>query len=182
VIGSLILSALSGTLNWKNFSEALMRATETSCMLAFILAGAAFTSVAMGFTGIPKQLAALITDWQLSASALTFVLTILYIILGCFLDGVSMIVLTLSVVTPMIEAAKIDPLWFGIYIVVVVEIAAITPPVGFNLFVLQGLAKRDIMFIAHGAVPSFVALVLACVLLWYFPGLATWLPSVMFRN
>jgi TRAP-type C4-dicarboxylate transport system permease large subunit len=107
---------------------------------------------------------------------------VLYLILGCFLDGVSMIVLTLSVVTPMIEAAKIDPLWFGIYIVIVVEIATITPPVGFNLFVLQGLAKRDIMFIAQGTVPSFLALVLACFLLWYFPGLATWLPSVMFRN
>jgi tripartite ATP-independent transporter DctM subunit len=182
VIGALILSAVTGTLTWKNFSEALMRATETSCMLAFILAGAAFTSVAMGFTGIPKQLAALITDWQLSAGTLIIVLTILYIILGCFLDGVSMIVLTLSVVTPMIEAAGIDPLWFGIYIVIVVEIATITPPVGFNLFVLQGLAKRDIMYIARGAVPSFLALVLACALLWFFPGLATWLPSVMFRN
>ena len=182
VVGALILSAVTGTLNWKDFSEALMRATETSCMLAFILAGAAFTSVAMGFTGIPKQLAALITDWQLSAATLVFVLTILYIILGCFLDGVSMIVLTLSVVMPMIEAAKIDPLWFGIYIVIVVEIAAITPPVGFNLFVLQGLARRDIMYIASGAVPSFIALVVACLLLYMFPGLATWLPSVMFRN
>jgi TRAP-type C4-dicarboxylate transport system permease large subunit len=93
-----------------------------------------------------------------------------------------MIVLTLSVVMPMIHAAKIDPFWFGIYIVLVVEIATITPPVGFNLFVLQGLAKRDILFISKGAIPSFIALVFACWLIWVFPGIATWLPSVMFNN
>jgi tripartite ATP-independent transporter DctM subunit len=182
VVGSLILAASTGTLTRKSFTESLLRATETSCMLAFVLAGAAFTTVAMGFTGIPKSLAALVNDWQLSAGMLIFVLTILYVVLGCFLDGVSMIVLTLSVVMPMIHAAKIDPIWFGIYIVLVVEIATITPPVGFNLFVLQGLAKRDILFISKGAIPSFIALVFACWLIWVFPGIATWLPSVMFNN
>jgi tripartite ATP-independent transporter DctM subunit len=182
VVGSLILAASTGTLTRKSFTESLLRATETSCMLAFVLAGAAFTTVAMGFTGIPKSLAALVNDWQLSAGMLIFVLTILYVVLGCFLDGVSMIVLTLSVVMPMIHAAKIDPIWFGIYIVLVVEIATITPPVGFNLFVLQGLAKRDILFISKGAIPSFIALAFACWLIWVFPGIATWLPSVMFNN
>ena len=182
VVGSLILAASTGTLTRQSFTESLLRATETSCMLAFVLAGAAFTTVAMGFTGIPKSLAALVNDWQLSAGMLIFVLTILYVVLGCFLDGVSMIVLTLSVVMPMIHAAKIDPIWFGIYIVLVVEIATITPPVGFNLFVLQGLAKRDILFISKGAIPSFIALVFACWLIWAFPGIATWLPSVMFNN
>ena len=182
VLGALILAALTGTLSRQSFQESLMQATKTSCMLAFIIAGAAFTTVAMGFTGIPKALAALIIEWQLTPGMLIATLTVLYIILGCFLDGVSMIVLTLSVVMPMINAAGIDPIWFGIYIVVVVEIATITPPVGFNLFVLQGLSKRDILFISKGAIPSFLALVLACWLLWMFPGIATYLPSVMYGN
>ena len=182
VLGALILAALTGTLSRQSFQESLMQATKTSCMLAFIIAGAAFTTVAMGFTGIPKALAALIIEWQLTPGMLIATLTVLYIILGCFLDGVSMIVLTLSVVMPMINAAGIDPIWFGIYIVVVVEIATITPPVGFNLFVLQGLSKRDILFISKGAIPSFLALVLACWLLWMFPAIATYLPSVMYGN
>jgi tripartite ATP-independent transporter DctM subunit len=182
VLGALILAALTGTLSRQSFQDSLMQATKTSCMLAFIIAGAAFTTVAMGFTGIPKALAALIIEWQLTPGMLIATLTVLYIILGCFLDGVSMIVLTLSVVMPMINAAGIDPIWFGIYIVVVVEIATITPPVGFNLFVLQGLSKRDILFISKGAMPSFLALVLACWLLWAFPGIATYLPSVMYGN
>jgi C4-dicarboxylate transporter, DctM subunit len=182
VLGGLILAALTGTLSRQSFQDSLMQATKTSCMLAFIIAGAAFTTVAMGFTGIPKALAALIIEWQLTPGMLIATLTVLYIILGCFLDGVSMIVLTLSVVMPMINAAGIDPIWFGIYIVVVVEIATITPPVGFNLFVLQGLSKRDILFISKGAMPSFLALVLACWLLWMFPAIATYLPSVMYGN
>lgn len=182
VLGALILAIITGTLTRKSFMDSLLQATATSSMLAFIIAGAAFTTVAMGFTGIPTTLAALITDWQLTPGMLILALTILYAILGCFLDGVSMIVLTLSVVMPMIHAAKIDPIWFGIYIVLVVEIATITPPVGFNLFVIQGLVKRDIMYIAKGALPSFLAMVLACWLLWTFPGIATYLPSVMYGN
>ena len=182
VLGALILAAITGTLTRKSFMDSLLQATATSSMLAFIIAGAAFTTVAMGFTGIPTALAALITDWQLTPGMLILALTILYAVLGCFLDGVSMIVLTLSVVMPMIHAAKIDPIWFGIYIVLVVEIATITPPVGFNLFVIQGLVKRDIIYIAKGAVPSFLAMVLACWLLWMFPAIATYLPSVMYGN
>ncbi len=180
LIGALVLAAMTGTLTWENFRASLLQATETSCMLAFIIAGAAFTTVAMGFTGIPKSLAAIVTQWQLSPAMLIVVLTVLYVILGCFLDGVSMIVLTLSIVMPMIHAARIDPIWFGIYLVLVVEIATVTPPVGFNLFVIQGLSKRNIMFIAWGAVPSFLAMVFATWLLWIFPGIATYLPSVMY--
>jgi len=182
VVGALILAAITGTLTRKSFTDSLMQATATSSMLAFIIAGAAFTTVAMGFTGIPKTLATLVTDLNMSPGMLIVALTLMYLILGCFLDGVSMIVLTLSVVMPMIQAANIDPIWFGIYIVLVVEIATITPPVGFNLFVIQALAKRDILYIARGTLPSFLAMVLACWLLWVFPGIATYLPSVMYGN
>jgi len=136
----------------------------------------------MGYIGLPRHLAEWIGGLGLSPFALVMALMVFFIVLGCFLDGISMVVLTMGVLMPTIQKAGIDPIWFGIYIVLVVEIATITPPVGFNLFVLQGLAKRDILFISLGAIPSFIALVFACWLIWVFPGIVTWLPSVMFNN
>ncbi|WP_158043550.1 TRAP transporter large permease [Skermanella pratensis] len=179
VAGALVLSAASGTLTWNSFRESLMGAMVTSSMIAFILAGAAFLTVAMGFTGIPRVLAQFINDLGLSPLALLAALTAFFVLLGCFLDGISMVVLTTSVVMPMVQAAGIDPLWFGIYIVLVVEMAQITPPVGFNLFVLQGLTGRDILYVARAALPFFMILVTAIVLVTVFPGIVTWLPAQM---
>ncbi|BBK43085.1 hypothetical protein STVA_31050 [Allostella vacuolata] len=179
VVGALVLSALTGTLNARSFGESLMGATITSCMIAFILAGAAVLTIAMGFTGIPRVLAGAIGEMGLSPWMLLAALTIVYVILGCFLDGISMVVLTTSVVLPMVQAANIDLLWFGIYIVLVVEMAQITPPVGFNLFVLQGLTGKNIFRIAADTAPFFLLLVAAVVLLWVFPAIATWLPEQM---
>ncbi|UEM02966.1 TRAP transporter large permease subunit [Skermanella rosea] len=179
VAGALVLSAASGTLTWNSFRESLMGAMVTSSMIAFILAGAAFLTVAMGFTGIPRVLAQFINDLGLSPLALLAALTVFFVLLGCFLDGISMVVLTTSVVMPMVQAAGIDPLWFGIYIVLVVEMAQITPPVGFNLFVLQGLTGRDILYVARAALPFFLILVVAIVLVTVFPGIVTWLPAQM---
>jgi TRAP-type C4-dicarboxylate transport system permease large subunit len=156
-----------------------MGATKTSCMIAFILAGAAFLTVAMGFTGIPRRLAEWIATLQLSPSMLIVALTLFFVVLGCFLDGISIVVLTTSVILPMVERAGIDRIWFGIYIVLVVEMAQITPPVGFNLFVLQGLTGDNILNVARAAVPFFLILVLAVVLIVLFPGIATWLPQRM---
>lgn len=179
VVGALILSGVTGTLNARSFGDSLMGATVTSCMIAFILAGAAVLTIAMGFTGIPRVMAAFIGEMGLSPWKLLLALTIVYIILGCFLDGISMVVLTTSVVLPMVQAANIDLLWFGIYIVLVVEMAQITPPVGFNLFVLQGLTGKNIFRIAADTAPFFCLLVAAVVLLWFFPAIATWLPEQM---
>lgn len=179
VLLSLLLSWHSGTLTKKSFIDGLMGATRTSCMIAFILAGAAYLSVAMGFTGIPAKLAAWIGTLGLSPYMLLFALTIFFVVLGCFLDGISVVVLTTSVILPMVEAAGIDRIWFGIYIVLVVEMAQITPPVGFNLFVLQGLTGRDIFFVAKAAVPFFCLLLLAVVLITLFPDIVTLLPSRM---
>ena len=148
-------------------------------MIAFILAGAAFLTVAMGFTGIPRALAQMIAAWQLSPAMLLVALTVLFIVLGCFLDGISVVVLTTSVVLPMVQAAGIDLLWFGIFIVIVVEMAQITPPVGFNLFVLQGLTGRNIFYIAAAALPFFCLLLLAAALITMFPGLVSFLPEQM---
>ncbi|MGH8600970.1 MAG: TRAP transporter large permease, partial [Burkholderiales bacterium] len=153
VVGSLLLALVSRSLTWKTFSASVMGATRTSCMIAFILAGASFLTVAMGFTGIPKAMAAWITQQNLSSGMLIAALTVLYIILGCFIDGISMVVLTAAVILPTIQAAGIDLLWFGVFIVIVVEMAQITPPVGFNLFVLQGLTGKNIFYIGRAALP-----------------------------
>jgi C4-dicarboxylate transporter, DctM subunit len=182
VLGALILSLVGGSLNWANFSASVMGAMKTSCMIAFILAGAAFLTVAMGFTGVPRALAAWISAQGYAPWQLLIVLTILFLILGCFLDGISMIVLTASVVLPTVKAAGIDLLWFGIYIVLVVEMAQITPPVGFNLFVLQGLTGKDIFYVTRAAFPFFLIMLAAVALIWVFPEIVSYLPAKMFKN
>jgi len=179
VVFSLLLSWASGSLNRQSFVDALMGAVRTSAMIAFILAGAAFLTVAMGFTGIPRELAAWIGSLDLSPHALIAALTVFFIVMGMFLDGISVVVLTTSVIIPMVEQAGLDLIWFGIYIVLVVEMAQITPPVGFNLFVLQGLTGRDILTIARAALPFFLLLCMAVVLIVIFPEIATWLPQRM---
>lgn len=179
VVGSLVLSWLGKDLSWLTFKESLMGATRTSCMIMFILAGAAFLTIAMGFTGIPRVLAENIASMNLSPGWLLFALSIFFIIMGCFLDGISVVVLTTSVVLPMVEQAGINLLWFGIYLVMVVEMAQITPPVGFNLFVLQGLAGKNILRIAKYAMPFFFLLMLAVLIISIFPEIATWLPQKM---
>lgn len=179
VIGALILAAGQGSLTRKTFLESLMGATRTSCMVAFILMGASFLSLSMGFTGLPRALAEFISSLHLPPIALIAALTVFYIIVGCFLDGISSVVLTMAVVEPMIRQAGIDVIWFGIFIVVVVEMAQITPPIGFNLFVMQGMTKHDMGYIAKAALPMFALMVLMVAILVAFPDLATWLPENM---
>ena len=182
VIGSLGLALSSRTLTIKSFSESLLGAVKTSCMITFILCGAAFLTMSMGFIGLPRMLAEEIALMQLSPYMLLFCLTILFVILGCFLDGISVVVLTTSVVLPMIIQVGIDPLWFGIYIVLVVEMSQITPPVGFNLFVIQGLTGKDILFVAKAALPFFFLLLFAVIIVTIFPETVTWLPMTMSRG
>ena len=179
VLGALILSALGGSLDWQSAWEALRGATITTCMIAFILAGAAFLTVAMGYTGIPRALAAWIGEQGYSANLLLAALVVFFIILGMFLDGISIVVLTTSVILPMVLAAGIDPIWFGIFLVLVVEMSQITPPVGFNLFVLQSITGRSIFEIARYAFPFFLLLVLATAILTLFPEIALWIPQTM---
>lgn len=179
VIFALVLSFFSGTLSWSMLKDSLMGATITSAMIAFILGGAAFLTVSMGFTGIPRNLAIWIGSFDLSPLALLGVLTIFFILLGCFLDGISVVVLTTSIIMPMIDGAGIDPLWFGIYLVIVVEMSQITPPVGFNLFVIQGLTGINILSIARSALPFFLLLLAAVGLIIAFPQIVTLMPNLM---
>ena len=181
VLGSLIISGLQGSLNWASFREALMGATRLYCMIALILAGAAFLTLAMGYIGLPRHLAEWIASLGLSQGQLIFALTLFFIVLGCFLDGISMVVLTMGVLMPTVQAAGIDPIWFGIFIVLVVEMAQITPPVGFNLFVLQGMTGRQLTWIARVTLPMFALMCVAVALIYVFPAVVTWLPQQMSR-
>ena len=182
VVGALILSYLQKSLTLETFKSSLLGATKTSCMIAFILAGSTFLSLAMGFTGLPRNLAIWIESMELSPYLLIFVLMVFYIILGMFLDGISAVVLTMAIIEPMIRQAGFDMIWFGIFLVIVVEMAQITPPVGFNLFVLQGMANRDMGYIAKSAFPLFLLMVLAVALVVIFPEIVLWMPEQMIKN
>ncbi|MHB1199348.1 MAG: TRAP transporter large permease [Polaromonas sp.] len=179
VVGALLISALQGSMSWRNFREALMGATRLYCMIALILAGAAFLTLSMGYIGLPRHLAEWIATLGLNQGQLILALTFFFIVLGCFLDGISMVVLTMGVLMPTIQKAGIDPIWFGIFIVLVVEMAQITPPVGFNLFVLQGMTGKELPWIARVTLPMFLLMSAAIALIYTFPGIATWLPQQM---
>jgi tripartite ATP-independent transporter DctM subunit len=179
VLGSLILAAATRTLTLRSFVDSIAGATRLSCMILFILAGAAFLTKAMALTGIPAALAAAVTQAGLGPYAIIAILTVVYLILGTALDGVSMIVLTTSVVVPMVQQAGFDLVWFGIFIILLVEIAEISPPLGFNLFVMQTMTGKEQTEIALAALPFFAMLVVTVVLITLFPVIVTWLPDVL---
>jgi tripartite ATP-independent transporter DctM subunit len=179
VAGALVLARIEGSLSWATFKEGLLAACRIYCMIGLILAGAAFLTLAMGFIGLPRHLAEFIGSLGLSPLALLVLLVGFFIVLGCFLDGISMVVLTIAVLLPTVQNAGFDLIWFGIFIVLVVEMAQITPPVGFNLFVIQGLTKRNILWIAKAALPFFFLLLLAVMLIYAAPDIVLWLPNRM---
>ena len=179
VVGSLVIAIVQGSMSWATFKDALMGATRLYCMIALILAGASFLTLSMGYIGLPRHLAEWIASLGLSPFQLIAMLTVFYIILGCFLDGISMVVLTMGVVMPTVIKAGIDPIWFGIFIVLVVEMAQITPPVGFNLFVMQGMTGKQLTYIARVTLPMFFLMVLAVLIVYLVPELVTWLPQQM---
>ncbi|MBA4175078.1 MAG: C4-dicarboxylate ABC transporter permease [Leptothrix sp. (in: Bacteria)] len=181
VLGSLLISAAQGTLTWQTFTGSLMGGTRLYCMIALILAGAAFLTLSMGYIGLPRHLAEWIATQGLSQWQLLAALMLFYLLLGCFLDGISMVVLTMGVVLPTVQAAGIDLMWFGIFIVLVVEMAQVTPPVGFNLFVMQAMTKREIGWVARVTLPFFLLMVAAVALIYVFPQIVSWLPQQMQR-
>ena len=171
--------SIQGSLNWPTFRDALFGATRLYCMIALILAGAAFLTLSMGYLGLPRNLAEWIGSLGLSNFWLIVALAAFFILLGCFLDGISMVLLTMGVLLPTVTNAGIDLIWFGIFVVFVVEMAQITPPVGFNLFVLQGMTNRQLPWIAVAALPMFLMMVIGVLLIYWFPDLVTWLPRQM---
>ncbi|MBR0651737.1 TRAP transporter large permease subunit [Roseomonas terrae] len=179
VVGALALSAWGGSLNWTSFKDSLMGAVRLSCMINLILAGAAFLTQAMAYSGIPAAMAAWVGSQGFSPFMIIACLTVIYLVLGCFIDGISMIVLTVSVVLPIISSTGFDLVWFGIFIVLVVEMAQITPPVGFNLFVLQGLTGKGMFEVMRHTLPFFLLMVVAVAIVTVFPAIVTWLPQTM---
>lgn len=177
VAGALAVAGLSGALSWHVLLDSLMAATRLSCVILFIVIGAATLTQAMAYTGIPDALARAVTEMGLSRYVLVVALVVMYLFLGMFLDGASMIVLTASVVVPLVLAAGFDLIWFGIFITILVEIAAITPPVGFNLFVLEAMSRKSLMSVAAASLPFVLLMLLGIVLLVAFPQIALWLPD-----
>ena len=179
VFGSLVLAALTGTLNRESFVDSLRNAMKTTCMISIILAAASFLGIAMDYSGIPRKLAEWITAMNFSAGMLVAWLTLLFIILGCFIDGISIVVIVSSIILPAVKAAGIDLIWFGIFLVLVVEMSLVTPPVGMNLFLLQGMVNKDLGYVSRASFPFFMLLVVAVALIWFWPELATYLPDQM---
>ncbi|MBE0473997.1 TRAP transporter large permease subunit [Rhodoferax sp.] len=179
VLGALTLSGMERSLNWKSFSQGLAAACRVYCMIGLILAGAAFLTLAMGFVGLPRHLAEFIGAMELSPLVLVLCLMLFFLVLGCFLDGISMVVLTIGVLLPTVQAAGLDLIWFGVFVVLVVEVAQITPPVGLNLFVLQGLTGHQMIYLARAALPMFLLMLGAVLLIFFFPELVLWLPQNM---
>ncbi|MEO7390807.1 MAG: TRAP transporter large permease subunit [Ramlibacter sp.] len=179
VAGSLVLAKIEGSLDWERFREGLVAACRVYCMIGLILAGASFLTLAMGFIGLPRHLAEFIGGLNLAPFSLILLLTVFFIILGCFLDGISMVVLTMTVLLPTVQKAGFDLIWFGIFIVLVVEMAQITPPVGFNLFVLQGLTRREMTWLARTAFPLFLLMLVAVLMTYFVPDVVLWLPRQM---
>ena len=179
VLGALVMSAFTRSLNGRMFVDSLMAATQLSCMIFMILSGAAFLTTSFAYLGLPAAVASWVGGLGLHPYALIAALCVLYVILGCFIEGISMIILTTTVVLPLVSQAGFDLLWFGIFVIMVVETAQITPPLGFNLFVIQGLTGHGIFQVARAALPFFLLLLLGIVLITVFPGIATWLPSTL---
>jgi C4-dicarboxylate transporter, DctM subunit len=179
LFGLLFLALATRGISWRLFQESALGAMRTNCMIALILSGAAFLSTAMGYTGLPRMFADWIAAKQLSQGMLIASLTVVFIIMGCLIDGISMVVLTTAVILPAVKAAGIDMIWFGIFIVLVVEMAQITPPVGFNLYVLQSLARKSMGYVALAALPFFIGMNVMVAIVFFFPDLVTWLPNQM---
>nr|WP_255775059.1 TRAP transporter large permease subunit [Halomonas alkalisoli] len=181
VVLSIVIARCTGSFGLATFKASLFAAVRTACMIAFIIAGASFLTSAMGFTQVPMQLARAIGEMGLSPTMLLVALTLLLLVMGCFLDGISLILLVTAILMPLVSAAGFDLIWFGIYLVVVVEMSQITPPVGFNLFVIQGLTGKDIVTITKATLPFFLLMMLSIALLYIFPEIALYLPQAMTR-
>ncbi|MGY2463990.1 TRAP transporter large permease [Vreelandella sulfidaeris] len=181
VVLSIVIARFNGHFDRAIFKSSLFAAVRTACMIAFIIAGASFLTSAMGFTQVPMKLAQAIGEMGLSPTMLLIALTLLLLVMGCFLDGISLILLVTAIIMPLVSAAGFDLIWFGIYLVIVVEMSQITPPVGFNLFVIQGLTGKDILTITRATLPFFLLMLLAIALMHIFPGIALYLPEAMTR-
>jgi len=181
VAGALIFALLTRSLDWRRFKIALIGSVKTSCMIMAIVCGASYLSVTVGYLGLTRSLTEYVVSLGLSPYLLIVILSIMYIGLGCLVDGFSMIVMSTPIALPLVRAAGFDPLWFGIYLVIMIQLAQITPPVGFNLFVINNLTGDDLWTIAKAAFPFFIMLCIGTALITYFPQIVLFLPNMMIK-
>jgi len=179
VFGALAFAIINRQMTIKTFLECLKGAVKTNAMIMLIVVGAGFLSRTMGFLGIPAAITQAINELNLSPYMLMLLLGGVYIVLGCLLDGFSIVVMTLPIALPMVTTAGFDPIWFGIYLILMVEVSQITPPVGFNLFVIQGLTGEPIVRVAKYALPFFFLMLLTTAIITIFPEIALYLPKLM---
>ena len=180
VVTTLALILVTGQFRIGVVFDSLISAVQTSCMIAVILIAASFLSTAMGFLHVPQDVATAIGSFELSPFQLIAVLAVFYVILGMFLEGISITVMSLPITLPLVVSAGFDPIWFGVFLVIMVELAQITPPIGFNLFIIQGLTKTPILRVAYYAAPFFVLMCIGAALITVFPEIALWLPNTLF--
>lgn len=181
VVGSFVFALFTKSINGKVFMEIMLESVKTSTMIMIIVIGASYLSVTIGYLRIPNELTQFISTLGLTGFQLIIILSIMYIILGMMLDGFSIIVMSLPLALPLIVSAGFEPLWFGIYLVLMIEISQITPPVGFNLFVINGIVKEDIIKIAKYAIPSFVIILFVTALITVYPEIVTWIPEEVMK-
>lgn len=179
VIMTMLIMAIERSLTWRNVIKACIGTARTVSMLGLIIGAASFLSTAMGYLGLPQQIASTINAMNLSPMQLIGLLLLIYLVLGCFLEGMSLIVMTLPIALPLVVGAGYDPVWFGVFLIVVVEMAQITPPVGMNIFVIQGLTGENLGMVVRAAFPFFLILLVFAFLIAMFPGIVTFLPSVI---
>jgi TRAP-type C4-dicarboxylate transport system permease large subunit len=179
VLGSLAFAALTKSLDRHVLRDSLLGSIKTTAMIMLIVLGASYLSVVVGYLGITRKLTLFVTEMGLSPYMLILILSILYIGLGCLVDGFSMIVMTTPIVLPLVTAAGFDTVWFGIYLVLMIELAQITPPVGFNLFVISSLNNDDVLKIARDAFPFFCLMLLMTVAITVYPKIVLFLPNLM---
>jgi C4-dicarboxylate transporter, DctM subunit len=179
VVGALLLSVTRKQFTWQAFKISLEDAIKANCMLLFIMVGAQIMSFSIVTAGIPRGIVAQISSLNVDPGVLFVFICLMYLALGCFMDAISLMLLTLPVVYPVVLALSYDPIWFGIVLVILLEIGLITPPVGMNLFIIQGIAKSPLGSVVRGAYPFVIIMLVMVVFLYLFPGLALWLPSKM---
>lgn len=178
--GAMVIAALYRCLSWDVVRRSLLDTLRTNAMILLIVVGAQIMSFALVSAGIPRAIVASINALQASPTLVLVLVCTMYLVLGCLVDALSLMLLTLPVVFPVMVAAGYDPLWFGIVLVLLLEIGLVTPPVGLNLFVIQGLAKADLSDVAWGSLPYVMLLLFGVVMLAVFPELVLWLPRQMF--
>lgn len=182
VVTALVIVGVGGHFSVDFFNRCFMQTARTTGMVLLIVLAAFVLNVTLSLTGVAQTMTNWVTSLGLSTTELLLVLIVFYILLGMFMDVLSMMVLTIPIAVPVVTAMGVDPVWFGIFIIIMCELGMITPPVGMNLYVVHGVRQDDgpFMDLIRGAFPYVIIMILFVLLLIWQPGIVTWLPRTMY--